>query len=524
MKKTLLTGLIWSFVLLLHAQNFQITPGPSEGEKLHRMHESFLGEDASLFYVLETRRDKPVSMRPRMIMSIRAYDKVSMKMKKELVLEDMYELNQFDEKVFLGARILGEQIAMVWDNPKKKQTKITWVSLKTLTRSKKETLLFEFDEKYQSRYDLLTLMKSKPSYGIRLDPSKDETTLLVSSLEVDPDKGSKFTVKRVINPNAKPETVGTVSTSTNLQELAFTWKVLKGKTGSAGIYLHVPQRKNAEYKKLEPGLYVAAINSSNKKGEFQLLAAREEEHPRWRYLEEDGLLYLAGANLRQKTPDFFVAILDIDNIASFEINSTVFPAEAHAQLRSVDDYEKYLEKATEGKSYFSKDLELGAISLSKDKDILFSISEQPRSLPGDEDPNWQYGDILIGSVSTTGKINWTKAMKRKIKEKYPDCFPIPYYVHEVVSTEHGFVILVTQPLEKLDGLDLKTKGAPSKEDMSIVFIKEDGSWTKESPNLDKKYRNLKAIPYASHILSNGNIVYAARIPGNQTYIQLMMND
>jgi len=524
MKKTVLTGLIWSFTLLLCAQNFQIVPGPSEGEKLHRLHETFLGEDASSFYVMETRRDKPVSMRARMIMSIRAYDKATMKMKKELLLDDIYELQQLEGKVYLGARILGDQIAVLWDAPKERETKVTWVDLKTLKRSKKETLLFDFDEKYQSRYNLMMLKKSEPSYSIRLDLSKDGISLFVSSLEVNPDKGSKFTLKKLSSPDAKVEAIGTVSTSTNLQELAFTWKVIKGKTGAAGIYLHVPERKNADYKKLEPGLYAAPINSSNGKGELQLLAKRQDEHPRWRYLEEDGILYLAGANLRQKTPDFYVATLDIEDLTSFEIHSSIFPAEAHAQLRSVDDYDKYLEKAEEGKSYFSKDLELGAISLSKDKNILFSMSEQPRSLPGDEDPNWQYGDILIGSVNTQGKINWTKAMKRKIKEKSPDCYPIPYYVHEVVSTENGFLILVTQPLEKLDGIALKTAGTPSKEDMSIVSIGEDGSWTKESPNLEKKYRHLKAIPYASYKLSNGNIVYAARIPGNQTYIQLMMND
>lgn len=512
MKMTrIILSLSFCFALchLASAQKIEITTAIPTNAKPVRSHFGFLGEDESNIYVSEISSKKNVTTdNYKKLMYIRAFDKKTMKQKADLLIPGVHTRYLKGEKLYVGCGLVKNHVGVVWENVDKGMVKITWYSAKTL-KKESEKVLFNFGAtatslKGPTKWKDLDLVNGHV-YRVRVARSSSGDAISIVAMEKKGNRSCRFTARTFLSPdNLIAE--NHVECETNIMKVSEDWFPLITKNGDVLVTLQIPKRDEATYKDLDPGVYVARISHQSETQKFEKVAPEAYGSARMGFFVRDNYLYMGGVALGGDAPLAYAGRVSLSDFGNHQINAAKFPPESHAKMKSPTDYEKYLQKASDGKNYFNRYLRYGGMDVTSDGNFIFTMNETKMvrvSEDGIVSYDCKFGPILVSCMSVDGTFKWHKAIDRK--EKVESSQEPIGYDHDAVGLSNGkVVLLINEKVNKLDGANLEPNGEENSI-FCVVTVEENGSWSKTPVPVPKHSKRNLAMPDRAYVLSDGSL-------------------
>lgn len=501
-----------------NAQKIEVTAGREDRQPYSIKPGRVLGETEEHVLTLDFKSENKVTSLVKMEPYIRIFDKKRMMPRGELLLDNMYTGHVEGASMFLGAALLPNNlIAVGWYGVDKRTINLTWYNAKTLKQEGEVDKLFDLPD--GAMYDdvernyQIQKAGNVPVFDISMAVSHKAKFVALSLLKGMQGQYEHITTKAFSQPGEMAYEAK-VETAFNTLETGHTWQSAVAENGDVVHFLRIHDEDGLEGSDLQTGWLYARLGADITQVRMQKLdieGVADKYYGRLHLQPQGNAVYVASTSLA--SPEYMIIGKIADNANETLLKKVFFTPKAHAAMKNnFKKFDKYLDKAEGGKSYFHRDLAFSDVFVDQRGKFIFTLNEYDLTIRKDRETgreqsrSYKYGKILVTCASLEKGVEWSHVIHRRANKS--SSFYDHQYWHKAVMLPNGkTVLMVNEETSSVEGYNLNIVEEGSR---PITMIVMDASgFNAYSLNVSGMLSRHYAIPRQIALLANGTVLLGA---------------
>lgn len=471
------------------------------------------GESHDAFLAFESKHTEKGD-RGQGALCIRSFNKNNLRPIKLVVIDGIVVSAEASDNLFIGGGLVGNSIAVVWNDPKKNTIKIKWLNAQTLDEEG-ESHVFDFPPDAKRLEPTFTpfldykLNFQKHQYTAKVSISDNGQHISVGVLENRMGKPAMFKAKVM---NAEKKEVGDYRTNVPFLKAKNNYSWVLGCTDKGAVVSLIspyPDVSPKAIKSAAKGMFYGVFRKGMEGPKFISVPTAQNYTGSVVLKIKNERAYFGGISSKVDDVRLIAGNFSVEKMGTITSTISPFPTDVHAQMNSKNPkkYSKSLDKAESGAYFIPYVMFVKDIDVTGTGDIIVTTNEIHWQVNSNQDLTYRFERLIFSKMKPSGEFIWNKVLHRSIlgAGAYNQW---PFFVQGATTEDNKVLVFINSRVSELYGINLETKEMVSSKS-SLVTIDDDGNWNEEAILLNDDDDNLLVYPQTLYHASDGSFVFGA---------------